>query len=428
MRIRQKKNADLGDFMIKEFNKLPDKKIEPEWYSEFKRNKNGSIQRASTTNAELVLEHDPKFNEAFKYNDFTQEPEVSKTISIDGAVIKKGFMDDMGILFIKSYIERHYDIAIKSTNADEVVTTVSGREVNRYNPQKDYFERVEKAWDGVERAGTLLPDFLGAPRTDLTTLITNIFFTGAVAKVYDPLVKFDFCLDIVGDQGTGKTTLLKKLGREFYVDTIQDFKNKDEYIKMQRGLIVNDDEMQATNSSGFDVIKKFLSTEMLEYRAPYGQKSVRHVKHFVVARTSNQVDYLKDKTGNRRFLPILSRRELQRLHPYEKLDERLVDQFWGEMVHKYKTNGVPYPTVEQNEALEKYREDFVYVDEIENQINRYVDNNDLAWVTSSDIAHELDNIDLVKNRSVANKIKTVMDNKKGWQFYRKSSGRGWKKV
>lgn len=412
--------------MSEVFKKI--EKIEPEWYSEFIRTKNGAIQRVSTNNAELVLQHDPKFNETFKYNDFTQEPELSKAITIDDAVIKKGFMDDMGILFIKSYLERHYGIAIKRSDVDEVVTIISGREANRYNPQMNYFDEAEQSWDGVERASTFLAEFLGAPKTDMTTLITNIFFIGAVAKVYNPMIKFDFSLDIVGDQGTGKTTLLKKLGREFYVDTIQDFKNKDEYIKMQRALIVNDDEMQATNASGFDVIKKFLSTEMLEYRAPYGQKSVRHSKHFVVARTSNQVDYLKDKTGNRRFLPILSRKENQVKHPYADLTDELVTQFWGEMVHKYKTIGVQYPTLEQSEALEKYREEFVYVDEIENQINIYIDNNDLEWVASSDIARELGDVNLSRNRWIANKIKNVMDNKYGWQFYRKTSGRGWKKL
>lgn len=99
------------------------------------------------------------------------------------------------------------------------------------------------------------------------------------------------------------------------------------------------------------------------------------------------------------------------------------------MVHKYKTIGIQYPTIEQNEALEKYRENFVYVDEIENQINIFLDNTDLEWVTSSDIAEsKLGNIDLVKNQNVARKINNIMNNKQGWKFFRKTSGRGWKKV
>ena len=404
-------------------------RIEPDWYSEFIRNKNGDIKEKTMTNVTLILQNDPLFKDLLKFNAFVEEKEMSKDLSVSGGVIQKGTMHDVDALFLIAYIERTYHFSVTEPLMYSAITMVSQLESNRYNPVIKYFDYAEGQWDGIERAGTFLAEFLGAPQTDITTLITNIFFIGAVAKAYNPMTKFDFSLDIVGDQGTGKTTLLKKLGREFYVDTIQDFKNKDEYIKMQRALIVHDDEMQATNASGFDVLKKFLSTEILEYRAPYGKNSVRHTRHFVIARTSNQVDYLKDKTGNRRFLPILSSREKQVKHPYTDLTDELVLQFWGEMVHKYKTNGLRYPTLEESEALEKYREDFVYVDEIENQINIFLDNTDLKWVTSSDIAQsKLGNIDLVKNQSIARKINNVMNNKQGWKFFRKTSGRGWKKV
>lgn len=404
-------------------------RIEPDWHSEFIRNKNGDIKEKVMTNVTLILQNDPLFKNLFKFNAFVEEKEMSKDLRVSGGVIQKGTMHDVDALFLIAYIERTYHFAVTEQLMYSAVTMVSQLEANRYNPATNYFDYAEQKWDGIERASTFLVEFLGAPKTDITTLITNIFFIGAVAKAYNPMTKFDFSLDIVGDQGTGKTTLLKKLGREFYVDTIQDFKNKDEYIKMQRALIVHDDEMQATNASGFDVLKKFLSTEILEYRAPFGRNSVRHARHFVVARTSNQVDYLKDKTGNRRFLPILSSREKQVKHPYTDLTDDLVLQFWGEMVHKYKTIGIQYPTIEESEALEKYRENFVYVDEIENQINIFLDNTDLEWVTSSDIAEsKLGNIDLVKNQNVARKINNIMNNKQGWKFFRKTSGRGWKKV
>lgn len=410
--------------MSKVYEKI--ERIEPEWYSDFTRNKNGDIKEKVMTNVTLILQNDPLFKNLFKFNSFVEEKEMAKDLRVSGGVIQKGTMHDVDALFLIAYIERTYHFSVTEPLMYSAITMVSQLEANLYNPAINYFDYAEQNWDGIERASTFLAEFLGAPKTDITTLITNIFFIGAVAKAYDPMTKFDFSLDVVGDQGTGKTTLLKKLGREFYVDTIQDFKNKDEYIKMQRALIVHDDEMQATNASGFDVLKKFLSTEILEYRAPYGKNSVKHARHFVVARTSNQVDYLKDKTGNRRFLPILSRKEKQVKHPYTDLTDELVLQFWGEMVHKYKTIGVQYPTLEQSEALEKYREEFVYIDEIENQINIFLDKRIEEWVTSSDIADEALNIDnLAKNRIVSNKIKNVMDNKDGWRPGYKGKQKAW---
>ncbi|WP_459525092.1 virulence-associated E family protein [Leuconostoc lactis] len=412
--------------MVDDFEQLPD---EPEWYKGFNRTKAGAIRGTVMSNVVLVLKNDPLFDGVFKFNDFTEEEEIAKTIKIDEAVINKGIMRDVDVLFLISYLERHYGFTINQNMGFSAISLVSQLEQNKFNPKIDYFDKAERMWDKVERSSTFLPEYLGAPKNEITTLITETFFIGAVAKVYNPMTKFDFSLDIVGDQGTGKTTLLKKLGRDAYVDTIQNFKNKDEYTKMQRALIVNDDEMEATASSTFDVTKKFITMEELEYRPAYGHKNVRRAKHFVLARTSNQVEYLKDKTGNRRFLPILSSKAKQVKHPFTDLNERDVMQFWGEMVHKYKTKGLQYPTREQEIDLAKHREKFVYVDEIENQINRYVDNNDLEWVASSDIAYNaLNKIDLVKNRSVANKIKNVMDNKDGWKIARRNAGRGWKRV
>lgn len=409
--------------MVDDFEQLPD---EPEWYKGFNRTKAGAIRGTVMNNVVLVLKNDPLFDGVFKFNDFTDEEEIAKTIKIDEAVISKGIMQDVDVLFLISYLERHYGFTINQNMGFSAISLVSQLEQNKFNPKIDYFDKAEKMWDGVERSSTFLPDFLGAPRNGITTLITETFFIGAVAKTYRPMTKFDFSLDIVGDQGTGKTTLLKKLGRDAYVDTIQNFKNKDEYTKMQRALIVNDDEMEATASSSFDVTKKFITMEELEYRPAYGHKNVRRAKHFVLARTSNQVEYLKDKTGNRRFLPILSSKANQIKHPFTDLNERDVMQFWGEMVHKYKTKGLQYPTREQEIELAKHRENFVYVDEIENQINIFLDNRIEEWVTSSDIAEfALNKIDLVKNRSVANKIKNVMDNKEGWRIGYKGKQRAW---
>lgn len=399
------------------------------WKLDFERTKSKTIKENSISNAVLILQNDPIFKDVFKFNSFSEEEEIAKTIEIDGAVIEKGLMKDVDAVFITVYFSKHYHFTANTGVVFNAISFVSQLEKNKYNPMIDFFEDAERNWDGVERASTFLPDFLGASETILTTLITELFFVGAVAKVYDPMVKFDFALDIVGDQGTGKTTLLKKLGMGAYVDTIQNFKNKDEYTKMQRALIVNDDEMEATASSSFEVTKKFITMEELEYRPAYGRKNVRRAKHFVLARTSNQVEYLRDKTGNRRFLPILSSKNLQVKHPVTDLTDKLVAQFWGEMVHKYKTKGLQYPTREQEMELAKHREKFVYVDEIENRINRFVDNTDLEWVASSDIADSaLGKIDLVKNRGVANKIKNVMDNKEGWTSHRKTSGRGWAKL
>ena len=198
---------------------------------------------------------------------------------------------------------------------------------------------------------------------------------------------------------------------------------------MLRALIVNDDEMKATNVSSFQSLKKFVTLTELEFRKPYERHSVRYQKHFTLARTTNEIDYLKDKTGSRRFLPIRVSKANQTKNPVSDLTDELIKQIWGEVVHYYKKDGVPYPNEEEQKLLADAREQFEYVDEVENQINIFLETRIEEWVASSDIAKYgllIDN--LATNRALAQKIKYIMDNKSDWRSgYRGKKRVWWKK-
>ncbi|QEA50861.1 virulence-associated E family protein [Leuconostoc lactis] len=396
---------------------------EPTWHKRFVKNKNGTIKENVIGNITLIFNHDKLFAGKFRYNEFTGDNEITENMIISAGKIKAGIIEDVAEYFIIEYIQRVYGFTVRPELIYQAFVTVS--RLNPYNPVVDYFNEAEKAWDGEKRIDTFLSDFLGAPKNDVTALVTRLFLTGTVSKAYNPLGKFDFVLDLVGDQGTGKTTLLKKLGGDWYVDTVENFKDKDEYSKMLRALIVNDDEMKATNVSSFQSLKRFVTLTELEFRKPYERHPVRYQKHFTLARTTNEIDYLKDKTGSRRFLPIRVSKENQTKHPVKDLSNDIVKQIWGEAVHYYKQNGVPYPNEEQLKLLEKAREHFEYVDEVENQINVFLDNRIENWVASSDIAFGLEVENLATNRSLAQKIKYIMDNKQGWRSGRKGNKRVW---
>jgi len=286
---------------------------------------------------------------------------------------------------------------------------------NVFNPVITYFQRVRKEWDGTKRAADFLPTYLGVEKSDTTTLETKIFFVGAVAKTFKPETKFDYVLDLVGGQGTGKTTLLKIMSNGWYTDQFTDFENKDNFGNMVRALIVNDDEMTATNNSSFEILKKFISAEQLAYRPPYGRYAVRRYKNFVIARTTNEVTYLKDKTGERRFMPVLVHPEFQEKSPVTDLDQATVDQLWGEFVAYYEAGFGFGLTQEQEKAMNENREQFKYIDAEEDAIEMALAEIPQDFVTSSDIAFHMGVQDLVRNRKLAKKIKYVMDNHPGWR-------------
>ncbi|ANK60943.1 helicase [Loigolactobacillus backii] len=385
----------------------------------FKLDEKGSIKSNSIVNVELILQRDPLLAHKIAFNEFAYEIELLH--DIPELMLEKGVIDDDYPPAILSYIEKKYNTLFTDKLLGSALINVARRNV--FNPVLDYFEKCLKNWDHNQRVGTFLSNYLGVEKSKVTALQTNLFFVGAVAKSYNPEMKFDYVLDLVGGQGAGKTTLLKKISNGYYTDQFTDFENKDNYANMLRALIINDDEMTATNNSSFEILKKFISSEILEYRKPYGHSTVRRAKNFVMARTTNEVTYLKDKTGERRFLPNLVNKSLQKKSPLTNLTQEYIDQFWGECVALYNA-GFNFMLDKNQEAmLSEHRKEFMYIDAEEDAIDECLQGWNGNFITSNDIAINIGEDNLVHNRKLAKKIKYVMDNHHQWTAgFKKISG------
>lgn len=388
----------------------------------FSRNKEGNIKANSLMNIELILDNDPELKGMFKFNEFTAEIEVVKDSTI--LHIAKGQLLDRYVDEIASYIERAVDYDHILFNNDRIRSAISViASKHAFNPVKEYFDTSEKAWDGDDRLHNVFSDYLGVEKTPATDLIADIWFRGAVAKAYNPLVKFDFVLDLVGGQGAGKTTFLRKIAPlGYYTDQFLSFTDKDDFAVMRRSLIVNDDELTATSNSSFEELKKFVTLQMFEYRKPYGHTAERFPKNFVMARTTNELYYLKDKTGERRFLPVHASKAAQKFHPVTDLTAEYVQQLWGQAVSDYRKNQSFYLLEEAEEILSKQRENFMYTDEVEDQIEMLLESTfeDRHFIAASEIALQMGVSDLTTNRKLANQIANIMVNRFGWR-----KGRGY---
>lgn len=370
----------------------------------------------SLKNVGLILERDPMLKGTFAFNEFTHEIEIQKDVK--QLNIEKGQMKDDYTPALMWYMESKFEVLFPK-NLTEMAVINEARS-HSYNPVKDYLEDCYSKWDKKPRLADFLPTFLGVEKSDVTTLQTKLFLVGAVTKVFNPRAKFDYVLDLAGGQGAGKTTLLKKLANGWYTDQFSDFKDKDSYVNMLRAWIVNDDEMTATARSSFEDLKKFASAEKLEFRKAYGRNTTNEYKNFVLARTTNQVQYLKDKTGSRRFLPNLVDKSKQMLHPVEYLDQNEVDQVWGEAMDLFRDGFSFNLSAAEEKMLDEHREQFVYIEPFEEQIDKFLESSDVEFITSFDIADQALNIsNLATNPKMAKKIKYVMDNKPDWKYKRK---------
>lgn len=331
---------------------------------------NGVIKSTSPLNVLKALRADEFLSKHLKCNEFTYSYVITEDIKLGRTLIKKGEMPSNFESILKVFFENNLGVTFSNQALTDGLETFFSE--NKFNPVKEYMEDAERNWDGRTRIYTLFQEYLGADDSLLISKIGVMWLVGAVAKVYEPNVKFDYVLDLIGSQGVGKTTFLQKLGNQWYTDAVTDFMNKDNYEIMLGALIVNDDEMVASNRMGFEETKSFISKTSLKFRKSYARRSEEYDKNFVIARTTNQQEYLKDKTGERRFLPVEANKERQRKHPANFTVEE-IKNIWGEAVALYKEGFSLSFDKETENDLNEYRRKFMYRDEIEQMVLEYLE-------------------------------------------------------
>ena len=215
---------------------------------------------------------------------------------------------------------------------------------NSYDPLVGYLDALE--WDGIHRIDEAMTKCLGVEPTRYNTAAFRTFLLGAVRRAYNPGCKFDYMIVFVGQQGDGKSTFCKLLAcnDEWYDENFnfKDTNSKATIENMAGKWILEMGEMDTMKRDFVtaDALKAFITTQSDSYRAPYGRRAERRPRHCVFCGTSNDKNFLKDRTGNRRYLPIdcHSTAETKRFM-FENQDEvarPYLRQVVAEMVAYYK--------------------------------------------------------------------------------------------
>lgn len=404
-----------------------------------------TIKTTSTKNVALILQHDPNLKGILKFNRFTDEIDVVKPVTLDltkqgipKIVLQKGQLNDGIVNDIVLYISvsPEYKTTFKPNLVSQVIDSVA--RANSYNPVIDYFEKCLAKWDKKPRLDDFLQKYLGADDSEATKLTVRLWFMGAVAKGYNPLTKFDYVLDLVGGQGIGKTTLLREIAPcGFYTDQFNSFTDKDDKAELKNALIVNDDEMTASNRSSFEVVKKFITEQVFRYRPSYGKYIMTFNKGFVMARTTNEVQHLKDKSGDRRFLSIKCDEKRQRVHPVEGLKQEEIDQIWGEAVYLWKHTKDPFKLSPKQEAiLADNRQQFLATSEVEDEIKvlldgqfkdrKFISNQEMRQALMIELGREVKSKDIKTMRYVMSHMGFEVG-ANGYDQSQKKMARGFRK-
>lgn len=196
-----------------------------------------------------------------------------------------------------------------------------------YHPVIDYLDGVE--WDGIARIDRWLVDYCGAADTELNHEFGSKFLVAGVRRIKQPGVKFDTMLVLEGAQGAGKSQMAAMLATqdEWFcgsLDLKSDDKTKAEMLA--RAWIVECPELDGLNKTNSQNLKKFLSTPTDIFRRAYARDATEFRRHCIILGTTNESNYLRDLTGNRRIWPVVvGQFDLERFAAD-------VDQLWAEAV------------------------------------------------------------------------------------------------
>lgn len=300
-----------------------------EWTRNLELNNQTGTIKATIDNIWLILENDPNIKGKFALNEFSGRGEVLGDLPWSPFEKRRAWADNdnQGLYW---YFEKVYKIT-GNGKIDGALSLHS--EKHKFNDVRNFLS--ELVWDGTPRLDTLFIDYLGAKDKPYVRAVTRKAFTAAVARAMVPGCKYDTMLILTGPQGIGKSTLLDKMSKGWFNDGIRTFEGKEASELLQGVWLVEVGELDAFRQTDVARIKQFLSMRADRFRAAYG----RHVKDIprccVFFGTTNTPVFLRDRTGNRRFLPVDVGVQPRQKLVWDTLDGE-VDQIWAEAVMRWR--------------------------------------------------------------------------------------------
>ena len=381
----------------------------------------GSV-RNSIRNCLTVFQNDPLLSGAIAKNLLTERVDIVKPIGYHriGTAITD---TDMNYLLL--YLEETYGLTSekKITAAIGIVANENG-----YHPVRDYLNGL--SWDGQERIRYCLRHFLGADTDQYTYEALRLFLLGAIHRAFCPGCKFEVMLCLVGGQGAGKSTFFRLLADD------------NVYRKLQGHWIIEMSEMIATaNAKSIEEIKSFLSRQKEVYKIPYETHPEDRLRQCVFGGTSNALDFLPlDRSGNRRFLPIMVHPENAEIHILEDeaASRAFIDMMWAEVMFIYQNFPVKLTlSKDMDKELKELQKQFMPEDTKAGLIQSFLDNFKGTQVCSKLIYAEALNhpFDEPKQWEIR-EINEIMNNSiEGWRpfsnprsFAKYGRQRGWERI
>jgi predicted P-loop ATPase len=301
-----------------------------------RRNEGGRYEN-TMANAHAILELDPVLQGKWRKNTFAERVEVSGAVPWDFAHTDTREWQDSDDAGIQEYMEQQYGLATQKNVMGALMLYAND---HQYNPVTEYLSSL--VWDGVPRLDRLLVDYLGAEDNEYTRAVTRKAFTACVLRAFEPGSFYDTMLCLISPkQGVGKSKLLRTLASgKWFCDSIYTMDGKDAQEQIQGVWIAEIAEMHAMRKADDTRVRQLVSQAVDRFRESYGRHAKDYPRRCVFFGTGNNRNFLRDKTGNRRFWPVDV--DMQPRAKGRTVSEMLGilrgerDQIWAEAVARYR--------------------------------------------------------------------------------------------
>lgn len=293
-----------------------------------------------------IFENDSNLKGKIAYDEFANRGLVLGVLPWNFEVKRRNWQD-VDDAQLRIYLETVYGITGDGKISDALMGYSHN---NKINEVQDYLKNL--TWDGTKRIDTLLTEYLGAEDNAYTRAVIRKSLVAAVARAMEPGVKWDYMPILAGPQGIGKSTFLQLLGKDWFSDSLQSFEGKDASEMIQGTWINEIGELTVLTRSETNAVKQFLSKKEDIFREAYGRKTGRFPRRCIFFGTSNDMEFLKDKTGNRRFWPV----DLYTVIPVKSVFNDLpseIDQLWAEAFVAWEQGEELFLTGEAKEIAER---------------------------------------------------------------------------
>lgn len=365
------------------------------------------IPAATIDNFAAILNNDPELKNKFWLNELSITPERE----VNGEMQRWTDADDS---WLRGYIERKYRIYSPPKLLDALETVWQS---HRYHPIRDRIKAL--TWDGRARLKRMLIKWLHADDCPYSEEVSRLIFAGGIHRIFEPGCKFEDMAVLIGQkQGEGKSTFVRMLAMDDkFFREVNEIDGQRGSEAVEGAWICEVSELLALKrSKEVEAAKSYFSRQVDVYRRPFDRRVTELPRQCIFVGTTNNAQFLTDKTGNRRYYPVVCNNSGRDLFDHKEELKAYIEQCWAEAYALFLQDKLP-PVLDKSliEEVQYHQESALEDDYRVGMVTQYLnEKQDGETVCIIELWERALHESFKPNRKDSNELSLIMQNMPGW--------------